>query len=171
MGSAMLRRLGVHSRYTFVLVPPAQPRFSQPVCEEDLPALTALYPVVVSDDEQGAVTLLKLILEYKAHLTVIGCTSGEQTLQLCDMVTASLVISDVMKPDMDGYEMLHWLREQPHTHYVPFMFLTARGDQSSHKKGLALGADRYLSKPLLHHDMVAEVTGLLMERYRKVAVS
>ena len=58
-----------------------------------------------------------------------------------------LIICDIMMPELDGYGVLHILNKNPKTSSIPFIFLTAKAEQSDFRKGMNLGADDYLTKP------------------------
>ena len=130
----------------------------------DLAAYTAARPVLVSDDNLEMGAIIKLILERVAGLTVIAVTDPHTTLQLFRTQPLSLVISDVMKPDIDGFTMLKALRGLPGGERMPFLFASARTDRSSAVQAQALGARGYLVKPLLP-DPLARVVVHILQRY------
>jgi signal transduction histidine kinase/DNA-binding response OmpR family regulator/ligand-binding sensor domain-containing protein len=77
-----------------------------------------------------------------------------------------LVISDVMMPEMDGYEVVHALKTDPLTCHIPIVLLTARADLDSRLEGWERGADEYLSKPFNPEELNARIANLLENRRR-----
>src|SRR5687767_11158314 len=59
----------------------------------------------------------------------------------------SLIVCDIMMPELDGYGVLHLLRKNPDTQNIPFIFLTAKTERSDFRKGMEMGADDYVTKP------------------------
>jgi CheY-like chemotaxis protein len=143
---------------------PSLPEFTPlPEPSHNLRALTASRPILLSDDDHGNVFLLKLILE-RQGLTVVGTISSSSALRIAQTFPLSLIISDVMTPDMDGYTLLQHLKADIRTRNIPFMFLTARTLLSDRDYGMQLGADDYLTKPTHPHELYARVERLLLER-------
>lgn len=131
---------------------------------DSFPALTARHPVLVSDDELSAIILIKLILEQKLNLTVLGAESPQDTLRLCELIPFSLVISDINKPGMNGLEMLEHLNANRAPWTIPLMFLSACNRSTIAQQAVERGAVTYLSKPILPKDLAANVQQILIER-------
>jgi CheY-like chemotaxis protein len=125
----------------------------------DLPALTAKSPVLVSDDHTPILTLIKYALE-RRHLTVIAALDPHDTLDICRKAPISLVISDVMKPGMSGFDMLDCLRSDPVTTRIPLMFVSA-SCTDIFWDGTRRGADGAIRKPFLC-DELSELTHKLL---------
>jgi two-component system response regulator MtrA len=68
-----------------------------------------------------------------------------------------------MMPGMDGIELCRVIRDRDDTGMTPVLILSARGDAESVMKGMEAGANDYLPKPILHHDLVAKVRSMLAE--------
>lgn len=130
----------------------------------DLAAYTAARPVLISDDNLEMGAIIKLILERVAGLTVIAVTDPHTTLDLCRTQPLAMVISDVMKPDIDGFTMLKALRALPGGERMPFLFASARTDRSCAVQAQVLGADGYLVKPLLPEPLARVVVRVLQQR-------
>jgi len=130
----------------------------------DLAAYTAARPVLISDDNLEMGAIIKLILERVAGLTVIAVTDPHTTLDLCRTQPLSMVISDVMKPDINGFTMLKALRALPGGERMPFLFASARTDRSCAVQAQVLGADGYLIKPLLPEPLARVVVRVLQLR-------
>jgi len=131
----------------------------------DLPALTAAHPVMLSDDDPEMVGLLTMILE-RERLTVIGTVDPVDTLRLCRTKPISLVVSDISKPTMDGFEMLSRLRGDAVTRAIPVLFLSARCRAEDFETAQRLGAVGYLVKPIRPRELVETVQRVLLTRGR-----
>lgn len=102
--------------------------------------------IVIVDDEVDMAQLLQIELETEGY-EVAMVHDGQSGLELIRNLNPSLVILDVMMPDMTGYEVLKSLKEDPSTRDIPVIMLTAKGLEDDIQKGLDLGADDYISKP------------------------
>jgi serine phosphatase RsbU (regulator of sigma subunit) len=92
---------------------------------------------------------LRRLLEYRLgkHFAVRSAADGEEALALVEDEVPDLIVSDVMMPRMDGFALLAALRRDERWAAVPFIFLTARSDDTSRAKGLSTGVDDYITKP------------------------
>lgn len=91
----------------------------------------------------------------------VSCENGEQGLVICQRDMPDLVISDVMMPKMDGYQLLQAIRENTAISHIPVLLLSAKSDTQSKIKGLDLLADDYLSKPFQPSLLKSRVQALL----------
>jgi DNA-binding response OmpR family regulator len=123
------------------------------------------YRILIVEDEPGMIELLSVALEDEGFIISIA-NNGEQGLKKVEEEDPDLIISDVMMPDMDGYEFCEQLRENPKTASIPFIFLTAKKDVSDRVRGLNLGADDYISKPFHVVEVVARIK-TLMQRVKR----
>ncbi|MCS6958828.1 MAG: EAL domain-containing protein [Pseudanabaenaceae cyanobacterium SKYGB_i_bin29] len=94
---------------------------------------------------------------------VLGAENGLVGVALATEHLPDIILCDVMMPQMDGYETLKVLRQQPATAMIPFIFLTAKADKQDMRHGMELGADDYLTKPFT----VAELLGAIQGRLQK----
>jgi DNA-binding response OmpR family regulator len=116
--------------------------------------------IMVVDDEVGALTLIGIMLE-RGGFAVLKARDAFTTLDMLKETTPDLFILDVMMPRMDGIELCRQIRARPETAQTPVIILSARGDADSVEQGFEAGADDYLSKPILHHDLVTKVRNML----------
>lgn len=116
--------------------------------------------ILVVDDEIGALTLIGIMLE-RGGFSVLKAKDANTALAVLDQSTPDLIILDVMMPGMNGIELCRVIRERNDTHEVPVLILSARGDAESIMRGIEAGANDYLPKPILHHDLVAKVRLML----------
>jgi two-component system, OmpR family, alkaline phosphatase synthesis response regulator PhoP len=114
--------------------------------------------VLVVDDEQSIVTLLKYNLE-QAGYTVVTAMDGEEGINLAAEEKPDLMVLDLMLPKLDGIEVCKQLRQQKIN--VPILMLTAKDDEFDKVLGLELGADDYMTKPFSPREVVARVKAIL----------
>jgi DNA-binding response OmpR family regulator len=115
--------------------------------------------LLVDDDPailEGVVDLLQL---YGYNL--LTASDGKLALEVMQDYTPDLVISDIMMPEMDGYEFYEAVRSRPEWVPIPFIFLTARGQQVDIRRGQSLGADAYLVKPFEPEDLLIAIDARL----------
>jgi DNA-binding response OmpR family regulator len=116
--------------------------------------------ILIVDDEPSIVVPIQFLMEQQGYLVMIA-ERGEDALDLIYQYKPDLVILDIMLPGIDGYEVCEIIRLDPNYRDVRVMFLTAKGREVDIAKGLALGADAYLTKPFSNDELVAKVKELL----------
>lgn len=114
--------------------------------------------ILVVDDEQSIVTLLKYNLE-QAGYTVITANDGEEGRDLALEQVPDLMILDLMLPKIDGIEVCKQIRQQKVM--IPILMLTAKDDEFDKVLGLELGADDYMTKPFSPREVMARVKAIL----------
>ncbi|MEO2006337.1 MAG: response regulator, partial [Candidatus Poribacteria bacterium] len=116
--------------------------------------------VLVVDDEPDILDLVELTL-LSEGLDVVSATNGAEALAAAAREIPDLVLLDVSMPDLDGFEVMQALREDPATARIPVIMLTARAQIGDKLRGLSSGADDYITKPFEPADVVARVTAAL----------
>jgi len=116
--------------------------------------------VLVVDDEPNIVMSLRFLMEREGFEVEVAPT-GEAALAALDRAPADLVLLDVMIPELDGFEVCQRIRNNPAWRRAKVVMLTAKGREVEREKGLALGADLYVTKPFSTRDLVAQVKRLL----------
>jgi DNA-binding response OmpR family regulator len=117
--------------------------------------------ILVVDDEPNILELAKLYLEQEGY-RVEGVTNGNDALSKLSSAKPSLIVLDLMLPDIDGFEICRQIRKKSD---VPILMLTARKEDVDKIVGLELGADDYLTKPFNPRELVARVKAIL-RRYQ-----
>lgn len=117
--------------------------------------------LLLVDDEPGVLESVKAYLEYDETFQVQTATNANEAWELLQQEQPDLVISDVMMPQVDGYQFLKKLREDPRFKTLPVVFLTARGMTSDRIQGYQAGCDAYLPKPFDPDELEAIVKNLL----------
>ena len=109
--------------------------------------------ILVVDDEAAIADLVEVYLTNEGY-AVFACGTAAEALEIVAREELSLVILDVMLPDMDGFALCQRIREN---HLFPILMLTARGEDTDKITGLTLGADDYVTKPFSPLELVARV--------------
>src|SRR3954452_19104321 len=73
--------------------------------------------------------------------------NGKIGVEIAIREKPSVIVCDIMMPELDGYGVLHLLRKNPETRHIQFIFLTAKAEKSDFRKGMEMGADDYITKP------------------------
>jgi two-component system, sensor histidine kinase and response regulator len=95
---------------------------------------------------------------------VAGAENGVVGLKVAKEFRPDLVLCDIMMPELDGYGVLHGMRADPGLRAIPFIFLTAKSDRTDIRRGMGLGADDYLTKPVENEELLAAIRARLNQR-------
>lgn len=119
--------------------------------------------VLAVDDDDVIRSLLVMNLEMEGH-EVLTAANGRAALERITADAPDLVLLDIMMPELSGYDVLQRVRQDPQHRTLPVVFLSARAMEADVRKGLELGADRYVTKPFDPIDLMDLVADLLTER-------
>lgn len=120
--------------------------------------------VLFADDEERMRKLLSDFLKKEGYMTICA-QNGREAVDLFNQnEDISLMILDVMMPEMDGWEVCRQVRKSSR---IPIIMLTARDQEADELQGFALGADEYISKPFSPPILIARVNALLRRTERK----
>ncbi|MDB5505768.1 MAG: pleD [Devosia sp.] len=115
--------------------------------------------VLIVDDIPTNVRLLqaRLMAEY---FEVVTASSGREALEACNTHDIDIVLLDIMMPEMDGFEVCRRLKANSRTHHIPVVMITALDQPSDRVRGLEVGADDFLTKPVDDLQLMARVKSL-----------
>jgi DNA-binding response OmpR family regulator len=119
--------------------------------------------ILVADDDEWIVTMVSAMLAKQGY-EVIGCADGKEALHEAGRRTPDLLITDVMMPGLDGWELVRTLRSRPQLALTPVIFLTALGGDDDRLRGFRLGADDYVPKPFRFEELELRVANALRRR-------
>lgn len=102
--------------------------------------------ILVIDDNNDIRENTAEILELAGYKTATA-ENGKKGVELAIRSKPDLIVCDIMMPELDGYGVLHLLRKNPETQFIPFIFLTAKTERGDMRKGMEMGADDYITKP------------------------
>jgi two-component system LytT family response regulator len=122
--------------------------------------------LILEDDENVRLPVVDL-LEAERY-KVVAAKDGKEGLNLARELKPDLILSDIMMPELDGYEVFSELQKDPLTAVIPFIFLTARTDPADVREGLGLGADDYITKPFEQDDLL-EAIRVRLDKYRRIS--
>lgn len=118
--------------------------------------------VLVVDDEPNIVLSIEFLMQ-QAGFDVATAEDGESALQSVAETPPDLILLDISLPGISGFDVLEQLRGDPQHVRLPIIMLTAHGREVEREKGLALGADDYVTKPFSTQALVEKVKTLLAE--------
>jgi two-component system NtrC family sensor kinase len=128
--------------------------------------------ILIVDDEVETVDMISFLLESQGY-AVIPAYSGAEALEILrqgiqepaeSRSLIDLVILDIRIPDVDGYEICRVIKQDDHLKYIPVIMVTGLGSVEDATKGLAIGADDYVSKPFRAMELLARVKAMLRVR-------
>ena len=122
--------------------------------------------ILIVDDEPSVVVPIQFLMEQQGYRVMIA-ERGEDALDLIYQYKPDLVLLDIMLPGIDGYEVCEIVRLNPDYRKIKIIFLTAKGREEEIAKGLALGADAYITKPFSNAALVAKVKEILEKTYEE----
>jgi len=116
--------------------------------------------VLVAEDEPNIVLSLEFLLKKEGYEVRVA-TDGEEALREIESAPPDLVLLDVMIPKRDGYDVCQTIRANPEWNEVRIIMLTAKGLEVEREKGLALGADDYITKPFSTRELSERVKNII----------
>ncbi|MCB9159777.1 MAG: response regulator [Caldilineaceae bacterium] len=112
--------------------------------------------VLIVDDEPNIVISLEFLMEQAGYTTAVARTGDEALARIADFAP-DLILLDVMLPGMSGFDICQTVRQTPDWQHIKIIMLTAKGRDVEVSKGLALGANAYITKPFSTKALMAEV--------------
>ena len=122
--------------------------------------------ILIVEDEPGVMAAIRFLMEQQGYQVWVA-EKGEDALDLVSKNKPHLVLLDIMLPGMSGWEVCEMIRLNPDYREVKIVFLTARRDAAEITRGLALGANAYITKPFNNDQLVAKVKSLLQDALRQ----
>lgn len=137
----------------------------EPSSRSTVTAIIPPHPVllIVEDNVDMRRYIRKTLLEY---YYIQEAVNGEEGFKTAQQIIPDLVISDIMMPEMDGYQLCEKLKANEFTSHIPVILLTAKADRESKLTGLKTGADDYLAKPFDREELLLIVKNHIEERRR-----
>ncbi|MFN7044346.1 MAG: response regulator transcription factor [Flavobacterium sp.] len=116
--------------------------------------------ILIVDDEPNIVMTLEYTFK-KSNYEVFIARDGQEALEILKTNYPDVIILDIMMPMVDGFATLEQIRKDENLEHTKVMFLSAKNKESDIEKGLALGADAYMTKPFSIKKVVEKVEELL----------
>ncbi len=127
--------------------------------EIDKETETAAHTVLVVEDNPDMRKFIRESIE--PHYSVVEAEDGQEGIQKARAIMPDLVISDIMMPEVDGYELCQTLKKDIKTSHIPVILLTAKASEDSMIQGLETGADDYITKPFNTKILVTRIKNLI----------
>jgi YesN/AraC family two-component response regulator len=115
--------------------------------------------LLIVDDEPDIRLLLKTV--FQSDYTIIEAEDGQEGIQMALQHMPNIIISDIMMPNLDGFELCKQLKLASTTSHIPIVLLTAKTDDASKLHGLQLGATDFISKPFLVEELKSKMNNLI----------
>ena len=112
--------------------------------------------ILVADDDALVLRSLTFVLE-RAGFELRTATNGREALDIARAEAPAVALLDVMMPEMTGLELCRTLKNEPATEKVPVFLVTARAMVSERARGIAAGADAYITKPFVNKELIEQV--------------
>lgn len=116
--------------------------------------------ILIADDEPYILRSLSFVLKKEGFDVEIAC-NGEEALEKAQQSNPKILFLDVMMPIKDGYKVCKKLKSNPETKDIYIIMLTAKGQIIDKEKGLAIGADEYITKPFAPREIVNKVKKIM----------
>jgi two-component system alkaline phosphatase synthesis response regulator PhoP len=121
--------------------------------------------VLIVDDNPQMIELLQAYLEDLQHVSVLSAADGEEALRKVAADRPDLVLLDIMMPRMSGFEVCRRMKADPATRQIPVIMVTALDELADIERGVEVGSDDYLVKPIKRVELVSRVSTLLRLRH------
>ncbi len=118
--------------------------------------------VLIVDDEVNIVISLEFLLEQAGYYVRVA-HNGQEGLEKIATFEPDLILLDVMMPRLNGFDVCQKVRENPGWNHIKIIMLTAKGREAEITKGLALGANAYITKPFSTRELLTAVRAILEE--------
>lgn len=144
-------------------------RMKKPELPENTPSSSSTadddsYQLLIVEDNVELLLLMQQLFSRDYH--VLTAANGEEALRVIANHELDLVISDVMMPLMDGYELTRRLKNDPNTQRLPIILLTAKTQEEDREEALTIGADDYVTKPFKMRDLELRINNIIENRRR-----
>jgi DNA-binding response OmpR family regulator len=116
--------------------------------------------ILIVDDELSILVPLQFLLEKEGYATKLA-QSGKEAIETIDRVRPDLILLDIMLPDLDGYEIYQMIRQRSEWQTIRIIFLTAKNRDVDMARGLAMGADAYITKPFSNAQLIQKIGELI----------
>ncbi len=118
--------------------------------------------ILITDDEEELRDVLKQSME-KAGYEVVTAGNGREAVERVNIDAPDLVLMDVMMPEMNGFDAMRKIKENPSTAHIPVVMLTALDDDMNTTKGWKMGTSLYLKKPFVPGQLISYIK-LILDR-------
>jgi len=118
--------------------------------------------ILIVEDSATTRALIRAVIEDMGDFSVVEAGSGFEALKLLPTQEFSLVITDVNMPDINGLELIHFIKSNPRYGNIPLIIVSTERSEEDKKRGMALGAMAYITKPFKAHELQAVIKQALL---------
>ncbi len=137
----------------------------QPVLQETEEASEDdAYRIIIVEDNVELLMMMRHLLSRKYN--VVTVRNGKEAIEVIQKTELDLIISDVMMPVMDGYELVKYVKNSSDYGHLPIILLTAKTQETDREEGLSIGADSYMTKPFKVKELQLRIDNLIENRQR-----
>ena len=122
------------------------------------------YRVLIVEDNQELLMLMKQLLQPKYH--ILTASNGVEALKVIEQNPLDIIISDVMMPEMDGYQLTSHIKQTEAYHHLPVILLTAKMQEEDRMVALSVGADDLITKPFKLRELQIRIDNMVVNRER-----
>lgn len=128
--------------------------------------------ILVVEDNEDILFNIKLLLESNNY-QVITAKNGKDAIDVLSTLKKNpeIILSDIMMPELDGYDFFKTISEDPRWGTIPFLFLTAKASPNDIRFGKMLGVDDYITKPFKEQDLLAVISGKLARKKKIYSIN
>lgn len=148
-----------HERFRLLEIDQAT---EQRIVERDADEEQRAHSVLVVEDTPDVIRVIRLALHH--DFRILAAPDGRKGLELARKHLPTLIVTDLMMPELDGLALTRELRADPATEHIPIVMLTARGDLRDRVEGIETGVNAYLSKPFSSKELIAVVRSQLKQK-------
>lgn len=145
-------------------IPSAESMTDEPEHQQKPKAGNDAYKVLIVEDNHELLMLMKQLLQHKYQIQT--ASNGREALSIISNNKIDLIVSDVMMPEMNGYELTTHIKEDSNYSHLPIILLTAKTQEEDHLEALTVGADDYITKPFRLGDLQVRIDNIIANRLR-----
>jgi two-component system, chemotaxis family, chemotaxis protein CheY len=109
--------------------------------------------ILIVEDSATTRALVRAVIEDMGDFNIVEAGSGFEALKLLPTEEFNLVITDVNMPDINGLELIHFIKSNPRYSHIPLIIVSTERSEEDKKRGIALGAMSYITKPFKAHEL------------------
>ena len=118
--------------------------------------------ILLVEDSATTRALIRAVIEEMGDFTTVEAASGFEALKLLPTEEFSLVITDVNMPDINGLELISFIKNNPRYSHIPLVIVSTERSEEDQKRGIALGAMAYITKPFKAHELQEVIKQAIM---------
>jgi two-component system, chemotaxis family, chemotaxis protein CheY len=119
--------------------------------------------ILIVEDSATTRALIKAVVDEMEDFTIVEAGSGFEALKLLPTQEFNLVITDVNMPDINGLELISFIKNNPRYNHIPLIIVSTERSEEDKKRGLSLGAIAYVTKPFKAHELQEVIKRALLD--------